>query len=522
MAAKLTDKMTEALELVDAYGTAGGVHPRTLDALIRRGLIENGAGAAGWNYRVTALGAETFSIVNRRHLNGSFTVRPVTLREQYSDTPARFSPDAIDDVHAFALIENSKLTTTPVVDATPVQYRVRNANTGKTYLVLGTGPARNAPHLTVVWVQAEGEQGASPWNPAEMVSNWHPVVAVDDKGNTQPRTATAHQLYDNTLHKSLIVLGSSVLGVFYRYEDDAINRVRMVLAADLLSGDRYVALCAHHPEKSNPTITVRDEDGYFSITVDRGFGPRLAATVPTGNRAAYPEAIERGMAEAREKVTAIVDDQVRICPDAVVVGWGESAEELAEVSTIPFIEHKIISAQSGWVYRVLGSGDGGIWIERIVGADTASKFVSVCHVTDLSNFTALCEHTDYPSTCPVCQAVADEPIKDAPAHRLYDNALRQSMTILGSSALGIFYRYENDARDRVRMVLAADLLDGDRYTALCAHYYGRMDSCPGCDADEQRTEAIRDAVRLLVSYGIDTPEKFVAAVAALDEEKRQC
>lgn len=108
-------------------------------------------------------------------------------------------------------------------------------------------------------------------------------------------------------------------------------------------------------EKSNHTITVRDEDGYFSITVDRGFGPRLAATVPTGNRAAYSEAIERNMAEARGKVTAIVDDQVRICPDAVVVGWGEIAEEPAEVRIVPFIAHDLANIATGEIWAASGT-----------------------------------------------------------------------------------------------------------------------------------------------------------------------
>jgi hypothetical protein len=64
-------------------------------------------------------------------------------------------------------------------------YRIVNRLTGTAYLVLGTGPAENAPHLTAVWVQKEGEQGASPWSPAEMISSWWPLVATCDHGYAQ-------------------------------------------------------------------------------------------------------------------------------------------------------------------------------------------------------------------------------------------------------------------------------------------------------------------------------------------------
>jgi hypothetical protein len=80
---------------------------------------------------------------------------------------------------------HSDYCTTCHPEARPVEFRIRNSRTGTTYLVLGTGPAANAPHLTVVWVQREGEQGAAPWNPVEMMSGWHPIVAVDVEGATQ-------------------------------------------------------------------------------------------------------------------------------------------------------------------------------------------------------------------------------------------------------------------------------------------------------------------------------------------------
>lgn len=70
-------------------------------------------------------------------------------------------------------------------------YRIRNNRTGATYLVLGTGPTTNAPHLTSVWVQREGKQGATQWNPAEMMSPYFDLVAVDADGNTAQAATTS-------------------------------------------------------------------------------------------------------------------------------------------------------------------------------------------------------------------------------------------------------------------------------------------------------------------------------------------
>jgi hypothetical protein len=61
--------------------------------------------------------------------------------------------------------------------AAPVEFRIRNKDTGQEYIVHGTGLAAKAPHMTVVWVQKVGEHGVSPWNPAEMMSKYSPVQA---------------------------------------------------------------------------------------------------------------------------------------------------------------------------------------------------------------------------------------------------------------------------------------------------------------------------------------------------------
>jgi hypothetical protein len=184
-----------------------------------------------------------------------------------------------------------------VEETEPVEFRIQNSRTGTTYRVLGTGPAANAPHLTVVWVQRVGERGATPWNPAEMMSRHWPIVAVDRDGNQQPRTEdfvivgevstdraaavadlkavlerqgldpeqvaeeldrlvsnpearkhfepVTYRMVDRVLGNTLTVLGSSALGIFYRYDGDGAH-VRTMLASQLhQSGDRYQALCAH-------------------------------------------------------------------------------------------------------------------------------------------------------------------------------------------------------------------------------------------------------------------------------------
>jgi len=90
--------------------------------------------------------------------------------------------------------------------------------------------------------------------------------------------------------------------------------------------------------------------------------------------------------------------------------------------------------------------------------------------------------------------------------KLYDRTAAQAMFVLGSGiqrpgtlAIGVFYRFENDAPDREpRWVWSYSLRHGqDRYVALCRHYYGVMDSCPNCDAAEdteaQRQELTRQA-----------------------------
>lgn len=99
---------------------------------------------------------------------------------------------------------------------------------------------------------------------------------------------------------------------------------------------------------------------------------------------------------------------------------------------------------------------------------------------------------DFPNVERVLTEATPEPV----TYRLWDSAtnLGRGMTVLGSSALGIFYEY--DGSPHVRMMLASQLQQsGNRYQALCAHDYTQRDSCPNCDADEeQETEARIDSM----------------------------
>jgi hypothetical protein len=67
--------------------------------------------------------------------------------------------------------------------------RLKDTRTGLIRRVLGTTPAANAPHLTQVWIQREGEQGAQAWSADQLMSTWHDLVAVDENNRTNAETA---------------------------------------------------------------------------------------------------------------------------------------------------------------------------------------------------------------------------------------------------------------------------------------------------------------------------------------------
>lgn len=90
-----------------------------------------------------------------------------------------------------------------------------------------------------------------------------------------------------------------------------------------------------------------------------------------------------------------------------------------------------------------------------------------------------------------------EPLAQPRTRLLYDRVECQAMIVLGSlpDFRGLAFRYENDATDTVREVRTTVLQRSDRYTAVCSHYRGRMDTCSGCDADEEREEQRAELIR---------------------------
>jgi hypothetical protein len=73
------------------------------------------------------------------------------------------------------------------------------------------------------------------------------------------------------------------------------------------------------PKLYSPSIIVHNEGGCITVSVSNGLGTRIVASVPTGNQAAYPEAVARGLAEANERVDAHVGRYLLVYPNATVV-----------------------------------------------------------------------------------------------------------------------------------------------------------------------------------------------------------
>jgi hypothetical protein len=108
-------------------------------------------------------------------------------------------------------------------------YRIQNGR-GAVYLVFGTGPTTNAPHLTSVWVQREGEQGVVQWSPDMMMSRHYDLVALCAHGYTANDSCPgcdiehddlAARMNDHGVAVSVrIVTGHTIeLGTIYQHAD---------------------------------------------------------------------------------------------------------------------------------------------------------------------------------------------------------------------------------------------------------------------------------------------------------------
>lgn len=59
-----------------------------------------------------------------------------------------------------------------------ISYGIYNKDSGAMYRVLGSAPAPNAAHMTVVWVRRDGQKDAMPWDPATLMSDDWGFVAL--------------------------------------------------------------------------------------------------------------------------------------------------------------------------------------------------------------------------------------------------------------------------------------------------------------------------------------------------------
>lgn len=138
-----------------------------------------------------------------------------------------------------------------------VGYLIKNMQTGTTYRVLGTGPTANAPHLTAVWVQKVGEQGATRWSPDMLVSNFHDIVAVDSDGNPQTREPVAAPVADG--FKALDTTAKSLASADAR--SDLGDKLAQKWSAPLTEPRKSVPNPLAFPQRTAP--------GTFNITLPK-------------------------------------------------------------------------------------------------------------------------------------------------------------------------------------------------------------------------------------------------------------
>lgn len=109
-----------------------------------------------------------------------------------------------------------------------ISFRLLDTRTGTVRRILGTSPAANAPHMTTVWVQREGERGVQGWSADMLMSTWHDLVAIDENGQRnvawQPHHIKGVKVEGVNSSDRAEVLGTVAhdfagVGVMVRYED---------------------------------------------------------------------------------------------------------------------------------------------------------------------------------------------------------------------------------------------------------------------------------------------------------------
>lgn len=231
MTTKLTPKMTEALDYVVSYGTAGTYSDRTLSALVSRGLIEHTdrtdavrAGAA-WGYRVTDAGRAALPITHP-------TVAPVV------EESAEPKPTATQKL---------------------ARLQAQSAKSGPCCPLWSRGidcmcadAAEHAGEVDLDGVEgcdAGVHDGPSPEDGREC---GEPVTingrCADHPLPEKPITELHRTLlYDLIRCQAMIVLGTfeNGRGLYFRYENDDPQQVRTV-GVTRLRGTRFTAVCRHY------------------------------------------------------------------------------------------------------------------------------------------------------------------------------------------------------------------------------------------------------------------------------------
>ncbi len=203
--------------------------------------------------------------------------REATLREQYADTPARFNPDVIDDVHAVALTENDRRTA-PVTEAATeiaeelaevstvpfVAHDLANSDTGEIWTIAGSED--HGDHGMALFY-GDDERGFSVLPPANLM-HWG-TKAVCYHGNTVTDSCPGCDALEEDVKDLLfrggvdVTDGESIrLGTIGRHEDGtwaAMTGGEEVVGTGIIDADSAVrALRLDHKCRMHPFAIAAD------------------------------------------------------------------------------------------------------------------------------------------------------------------------------------------------------------------------------------------------------------------------
>lgn len=161
----------------------------------------------------------------------------------------------------------------------PVSFRLLDTRTGLVRRVLGTSPATNAPHLTVVWVQREGEQGAQAWSADQLMSAWHDLVAIDEEGRRQAPEPVAREL-DIWLSEGVVLVDPMPEGdrmIFQRWVADGAELRNSRTGVLHVVSQSYVTTWKYIPREveANQVWRSKETGALVLIVETRGEGVQL-------------------------------------------------------------------------------------------------------------------------------------------------------------------------------------------------------------------------------------------------------